>query len=93
MATTIIPAGETRPVRIPKMSQITIDEYPRGTKGKVELDYAAHPEVIYYPLQANPHPVLYNIPDEICNIKNTSKTINSFICISDVPYTLPATML
>jgi hypothetical protein len=93
MASTIIPAGETRPVRIPKMSQITIDEFPRGTKGRLELDHSVPSEVIGYPLPANPHPVLYNIPDEICNVKNSSRTNNSFVCISDVPYTVPTTLI
>lgn len=93
MATTIIPAGQTRPVRIPKMSQIIVDEYPKGTKGKLELDYIVPPEVIVYPLLANPHPVLYNIPSEICNIRNMSKVSNSYVFISDVPYTDPTVAL
>jgi hypothetical protein len=79
---TIIPAGETRPVRIPRLSQIYINEVPVGTLGKLELQYINPPEIINYPLVSNPHPVIYNIPGEICNIRNVCKTSGSHVVIT-----------
>jgi hypothetical protein len=66
----IIPAGETRPVKIPKNCQIDIIEHPTGTEGHVLLHCKNPPENISYPLQKHPHPIVYVIDDEICCISN-----------------------
>jgi hypothetical protein len=78
MATTIIPAGETRPVRIPKKARIDIVENPTGIVGYVLLHDTVPPEKIDYPLPGHPHPTPYLFPNDICVITNFS-VVGSYV--------------
>lgn len=72
MATIIIPAGETKPVRIPKGSQMDIIENPPGTKGYVALLCTNPQEKIFYPLRAHPYANNLNVMGEMCDLTNVA---------------------
>jgi hypothetical protein len=88
MATTIIPAGQTRPVRIPKETQIDIVEHPTGTQGYILLNETVPPERINYPLTIHPHPTVYSFPNDTCLITNVAPPGSSVDILTQV---LPVT--
>jgi len=64
-----MPAGQTRPVKIPNGKKIKIIEEPLGTVGQLLLHHVEPPEIIDYP-QADPTDKRYFFENDICIMTN-----------------------
>jgi hypothetical protein len=66
-----LPAGQTKPVKIPGGKKIKIIEEPTGTVGQLLLHHVEPPEIIDYP-RLGPTDTVYNFVNDICLMTNVS---------------------
>ena len=76
-----VPAGQTKPVKVPGGKRIQIIEEPPGTVGQLLLHHVEPPEIIDYP-RLEPTDTVYNFLNDICIMTNLGPVGTSIMVLA-----------